>query len=143
MEESKNLNSKESEMKNEKACGVVILDNKKVLLVFQQNGFWGFPKGHVEADESEAETAIREVFEETGLWVSVDEKHRFEFSYDIKDSNIRKTVVLFPAKVVDDSKFKKQEDEIAELRWVETAEVEDLLTYEDWKAVWRKIKEVL
>ena len=57
-------------MKNEKACGAVIKNEEgKILLIFQQNGFWGFPKGHVEEGETEPETAVREVFEETGLWV--------------------------------------------------------------------------
>ena len=130
-------------MKNEKACGAVIENDGKILLIFQNNGFWGFPKGNVEKNETEAETAVREVFEETGLWIALDEKNRFEFSYDIKDKNIHKTVVLFTAKVVDDSKFKKQDDEIAEMRWVEKEKVETLLTYDDWKAVWRKIQNVI
>ena len=130
-------------MKNEKACGAVIENDGKILLIFQNNGFWGLPKGHVEKNETEAETAVREVFEETGLWIALDEKNRFEFSYDIKDKNIHKTVVLFTAKVVDDSKFKKQDDEIAEMRWVEKEKVETLLTYDDWKAVWRKIQNVI
>lgn len=130
-------------MKTEKACGAVIENGGKILMIYQQNGFWGFPKGHVEKNETEAETAVREIFEETGLWVEINEENRFEFSYDIKDSGIHKIVVLFTAKVVDDSKFKKQDKEIAEMRWVEKNEVEKLLTYEDWKAVWRKIEKVL
>ena len=130
-------------MKNEKACGAVIENDGKILMIFQNNGLWGFPKGHVEKDETEAETAIREIFEETGLWVELNEKNRFEFSYDIKDKNIHKTVVLFTAKVVDDSRFKKQDEEIAELRWVDGGKVEELLTYDDWKEVWRKIEKVL
>ena len=130
-------------MKNEKACGAVIEQDGKILMIFQNNGFWGFPKGHVEEGETEAETAVREIFEETGLWVVLNEENRFEFSYDIKAKSIHKTVVLFTAKVVDDSKFKKQDEEIAELRWVKREEVEDLLTYDDWKAVWRKIEKVI
>lgn len=130
-------------MKNEKACGAVIKKEGKILLIFQQNGFWGFPKGHVEEGETEAETAVREVFEETGLWVEINEKNRFEFSYDIKDLNIHKTVVLFTAKVVDESRFKKQDEEVAEMEWFEEDAVEDRLTFEDWKAVWRKIKKVI
>jgi isopentenyldiphosphate isomerase len=51
--------------------------------------------------------------------------------------------VLFTAKVVDDSRFKKQDEEIAELRWVDRGKVEELLTYDDWKEVWRKIEKVL
>jgi 8-oxo-dGTP pyrophosphatase MutT (NUDIX family) len=130
-------------MKNEKACGAVIEKDGKILLIFQQNGFWGFPKGHVEEGETEAETAVREVFEETGLWVEINEENRFEFSYDIKDLNIHKTVVLFTAKVVDDSRFKKQDEEVAEMDWFKEDDVEDRLTFEDWKAVWRKIKKVI
>lgn len=131
-------------MKNEKACGAVI-ENKegKILLIFQQNGFWGFPKGHVEEGETESETAVREVFEETGLWVELNEENRFEFSYNIKDLNIHKTVVLFTAKVVDDLRFKKQDEEIAEMDWFDKNDVEERLTFEDWKAVWRKIKKVI
>ena len=130
-------------MKTEKACGAVIEKDGEILMVYQQNGFWGFPKGHVEENETEAETAVREIFEETGLWVEINEENRFEFSYNIKELEVHKIVVLFTAKVVDDSKFKKQDKEIAEMKWVKKAEVEALLTYDDWKAVWRKIEKVL
>ncbi len=131
-------------MKTEKACGAVIEnEDGKILVIFQNNGFWGFPKGHVEENETEAETAVREVFEETGLWVVLNEENRFEFSYDIKDLNVHKVVVLFTAKFVDDSKFKKQDEEIKEMRWVDKNEVEKLLTFDDWKEVWLKIQKVL
>ncbi len=39
----------------------------EVLLIKDSYGNWGFPKGHVEADESLAEAALRECREETGL----------------------------------------------------------------------------
>lgn len=35
-------------MKHEKSCGCIIIEDKKVLLIKQTNGIWGFPKGHVE-----------------------------------------------------------------------------------------------
>ncbi len=131
-------------MKNEKACGAVIEnEDGKILVILQQNGFWGFPKGHVEEGETEAETAVREIFEETGLLVLINEENRFEFSYNIKDLNIHKTVVLFTAKVVDDSRFKKQDEEIKTMEWLEKADVEERLTYDDWKDVWLKIEKVL
>ena len=38
-----------------------------VLLIRDAYHHWGFPKGHVEASESAAEAALREVAEETGL----------------------------------------------------------------------------
>ena len=61
-------------MADEKACGAIIftMENnvrKYVILcghgIYQ--GYYGFPKGHVEEGETEQETVIREVKEETGL----------------------------------------------------------------------------
>lgn len=58
-------------MKTEKSCGVIPFIHKDdqlfVLLIKQTNGVNCFPKGHVEANESEEETAIRECIEETNL----------------------------------------------------------------------------
>ena len=129
--------------KTEKACGSVIEKDGKILLIFQNNGFWGFPKGHVEKDETEAETAVRETFEETGIWVEPNEEKRFTLEYDIKEKNIHKIVVLFAATIVDDTKFARQEEEIKELRWVPKNEVENLLTFDEWKDVWKKIIKAL
>lgn len=36
-------------------------------LVKHRAGHWGFPKGHPDVDESEEETAKRELLEETGI----------------------------------------------------------------------------
>ena len=59
-------------MKREKSCGVLVLRRQEeelyvVLLRHRFGGHWSFPKGHVEAGESERQTALREVREETGL----------------------------------------------------------------------------
>jgi ADP-ribose pyrophosphatase YjhB (NUDIX family) len=55
----------------EKSCGCIIIENRKVLLIKQTSGIWGFPKGHVEHDETEEETAKREVKEETNIDVEI------------------------------------------------------------------------
>lgn len=39
----------------------------RFLLIRDSYGNWGFPKGHLEAEESPAEAAVRETGEETGL----------------------------------------------------------------------------
>ena len=59
-------------IKREKSCGVLVLRQQEeelyvVLLRHRFGGHWSFPKGHVEAGESERQTALREVREETGL----------------------------------------------------------------------------
>ncbi len=58
-------------MNYEKSCGAVVFTRVdeaiKYLLVANLSGIYGFPKGHMEGNETEIETALREVFEETGL----------------------------------------------------------------------------
>ena len=66
----------------EKSCGAIIIykaneNNHKVLLVKNHNGrYWSFPKGHVEKGETEQQTAIREIKEETGLDVEIVDSFR-------------------------------------------------------------------
>jgi 8-oxo-dGTP diphosphatase len=56
------------------AAAVIVDDDGKVLLVKHTYGRlnWELPGGGAEANESAAETAVREVREETGLQVSVE-----------------------------------------------------------------------
>ena len=61
-------------MKFEKCCGCIILNEGKLLLVKHNVGHWGFPKGHMEKDEIEIQTAIREVKEETNVDVKIQEE---------------------------------------------------------------------
>lgn len=41
--------------------------NSEFLLLRNRRGFWGFPQGHKEKGETELQTLMREVSEETGL----------------------------------------------------------------------------
>ena len=58
-------------MKIEKSSGIIVYlrDEDKIyyLLLCDNRGDWGFPKGHMEKGETLEETARREIFEETGL----------------------------------------------------------------------------
>lgn len=129
-------------MKKEKACGTIIIDNNKVLLIRQKQGFYGFPKGHVEGNETEVETAIRETKEETNLDVVVDESKLFEISYIVND-NIDKNVVYFLAKLTGENNIIAQEEEINEVLWVDIDKAEDILTFDNLKELWKEVlKEV-
>ena len=125
-------------MKKEKACGTIIIDNNKVLLIQQKQGFYGFPKGHVEGNETEVETAIRETKEETNLDVVVDESKRFEISYIVND-NIDKKVVYFLAKLTGENNIIAQEEEINEVIWVDIDKAEDILTFDNLKELWKEV----
>jgi tRNA nucleotidyltransferase (CCA-adding enzyme) len=55
-----------------KKCGIILYDSdaKKYLLVHGHKSHkWGFPKGHMEKGETEEQTALRELEEETGILV--------------------------------------------------------------------------
>jgi 8-oxo-dGTP pyrophosphatase MutT (NUDIX family) len=41
--------------------------SSEFLLLRNRRGFWGFPQGHKERGETEIQTLLREVFEETGI----------------------------------------------------------------------------
>ena len=83
-------------MKYEKACGCVIIKEGKVLLIKDNHGNWGVPKGHVEKNETEIETAVRETKEETNIDVKIDESKRYVVEYKVGE-DIFKTVVYFIA----------------------------------------------
>ena len=125
----------------EKSCGCIIIKDNKVLLVCEKrrNNFWGFPKGHIEHYETEVETAKREVQEEVGLNVEIDESKRYEIKY-IVDDRIEKTAVFYVAKATSEE-ITKQEVEIADVKWCEFYEALDLLTYDNTKDLLKQVIE--
>lgn len=119
-------------MTKEKSCGAVIFrkhqDRFQFVLIQQRHGLhFGFPKGHVEKDESEKMTAKREVKEETGLDVEIFDHVKEKIRYSPRQGVI-KDVVYFLARAVN-HEFIPQEDEIAHVEWVDASEVMSLLTY--------------
>ena len=126
-------------MRQEKSCGTIVINDNKVLVIRQKQGFWGFPKGHIEEGESEIQTAIRETKEETNLDVIIEDKTRFCLTYVIEDKNIHKEVVYFVAKVDGKVDIKPQIEEINGIVWIEIAKVEDILTFDNLKELWKVV----
>lgn len=122
----------------EKSCGAIIFNEGKVLVVKQTSGFYGFPKGHVEIGETEKETAIREIKEETGLDIKIISDKRYTQSYIVKE-NVHKDVVFFLASIENNNE-KRQVEEIEEILWVDINEVENILTYDSLKELWKEAK---
>ncbi|MGN1050831.1 MAG: bis(5'-nucleosyl)-tetraphosphatase [Acutalibacteraceae bacterium] len=118
----------------EKSCGgLVFYRNKqgvRVLLVKNHNGrYWSFPKGHMEFGETEEETAIREIKEETGLDVKLLKGFR-EVSDYCPFGKIRKRVVFFLAQAFTDN-VTDQESEIDSHIWVDLQQARKNCTYEN------------
>lgn len=126
-------------LRKEKCCGCIIIENNKVLLVYEKNrNFWGFPKGHMEKGENEIETALREVKEEVGLDVEIiDKEKRYILNYIIRDE-IDKTTVLYLA-TSKNKEIVMQESEIEKVKWCDFEEALETLTFDNSKEVFKKV----
>ena len=129
-------------MQQEKSCGCIVINEKnQVLLIHHNAGHWDFPKGHVEKGETEVQTAIREVKEETNIDVEVNDKYRYTVEYSPKEDVI-KEVVYFLAKNISDDK-EAQLEEVSEVQWFNFDEAFDKITYNTSKEILEKLKEDL
>ena len=107
-------------MNYEYSCGAVVftrIDGAPHYLLVrakdQPEGCHGFPKGHMEPGETERETALREIFEETGLRVELLEGFRAVTEYPLPTPpDTRKRVVFFLAEYAD-QQVRIQETELA------------------------------
>ena len=107
-------------MKNEKSCGIIVFTREndiiKYVIIKSIGGFYGFPKGHVENNETETQTAIREVFEEVGLKPTLINGFRETVEYYIPSADVQKQVVYFLGEYNNqDIVFQKEELLSAEL----------------------------
>ena len=131
-------------MQHEKSCGAIVYrkfhGNTELLLIKNQNGgHWSFPKGHVEAGETEEETALREIMEETGIEVILDTSFRRVITYTPKKETT-KDVIYFLAKAVTYD-YTPQEEEIAQIKWVEINHAATILSYDNDRQLVAQAKE--
>ena len=127
----------------EKSCGAVVYrrfhGNTEILLIRHiRSGYWSFPKGHVEKGETEVETAVREIKEETNLDVLIDDGFRETVTFSPR-KDTSKTVVYFVGKAISRD-AKPQIDEISEMRWTEIGQAPSYLTYDNDKLIASKAK---
>jgi len=100
---------------------------RQYLLARHNGGHWSFPKGHVEGCEKEAETARREIREETGLTAEIDTGFRQVVTY-YPEPGVVKDVIFFAATPAGGQE-KAQEEEIAEIGWFTFEEACPLVTF--------------
>ena len=126
----------------EKSCGVVLFNSDKFLLLQHINeysrvdGHWDFPKGHVELDEEEIDTALRELKEETEIEdVDIIPSFKQFINYNIsKDTlSVSKKVIFFLAetKVWDVSLSSEHQNYV----WLNFEEAVERLTYDNAKNI--------
>ena len=125
-------------MTYEKSCGAVLFTRRgksiRYVIVHQRRGSWGFPKGHVEAGESERETALREIYEEVGIRPRLIDGFREESRYMLPRSTIRKTVVLFLAEY-ENQRIHPQKEELIDAPLLSYEEALSRLPHEDTRRI--------
>ena len=121
-------------MKKEKSCGcIVINDRNEILLIHHNAGHWDFPKGHIEEGETEVQTAIREVKEETNIDVEVNEEYRYSTKYSPKEDVI-KQVIYFLARNISDNR-QAQLEEVSEVKWFSMNDAIEKITYDNSREI--------
>lgn len=126
-------------MTYEYSCGAVVFTRTdgvpRYLMIREKTGHWGFPKGHMEAGETEKQTALREVFEETGVRVRLLEGFRAGTEYDLRElPGTRKRVAFFLGEF-QEQELRLQAGEVADFALVPYCKAMELLRHEDAKRI--------
>jgi len=127
-------------MITEKSCGAIVYtkDHNRIqyVIIRSKEGIYGFPKGHMEGAESEAETALREVSEETGLTVRLIHGFRTEDSYTfVRNGETRvKQVVYFLGKFSNQIPI-AQEEEVSSIHLMDYDSALAVFQFENTKSL--------
>ena len=129
-------------LKYEKSCGALVFrqDPKTgrmyiLMIRHKHGGHRSFPKGHVEAGETERQTAVREVEEETAVRIRITSPFCEKVHYSPMPG-VQKEVVYFLAQT-DQKSTRARDGEIADVEWVPVESAERSLTHENDKIVLR------
>ena len=120
--------------KTKSAGGIVLNQQKNVLIVKQRNDVWSLPKGHIEDGESVREAAEREIKEESGitslnLIQDLGSYERFKIGKDGQDDNQELKQIylfLFSTNQID---LNPIDPDNPDAKWVAPEEVPQYLTH--------------
>ena len=132
-------------MKQEKSCGAVLFREENhvrtYLVIRSVNGHSTLCKGHVEPGETEHQTAVREIQEETALCVEFVENFREVITYSPYEGCM-KDVVFFLARVTGGT-LTSQQSEVAEAWFLPYAQAVQRLTHESDRDILKKAEDFL
>ena len=124
----------------EHSCGIVLFHAKKILLLkYKGGGHWDFPKGHIEKGESETETTLRELREETGISnvkLFSNFREKIEYSFRRGRSIIKKQVIYFLGETEENDITLSHEH--TDFIWANPDDALNIVTYQKSKSILNK-----
>ena len=129
----------------EKSCGAVVYTgdgtDRRYLIIRMNLGHCGLPKGHIEKFETERDTAMREVLEETGVKITLDPDFRKSVVYSLTARTTKESVYFLGRFEGEDVKI--QEAEVSSYRLCSYEEARRYITYENDRAILDAAEELL
>jgi 8-oxo-dGTP pyrophosphatase MutT (NUDIX family) len=113
----------------QRAAGGFILKNNAVLSIYRYE-HWDFPKGHVEAGETDEEAAMREVTEETGIdnLVIIKDLNYTYHVYPYKEHFVLKQTHWYEMHTAcDKTPIPQTEEEIHRVEWIPLQNIDIVL----------------
>ena len=109
----------------------IIDDEIRYLLIKDFHNNWGFPKGHLEDDETFIQAALREIKEEVGVDATINTEFEDELTYQLKNGNEKHSIYYLA--YFDKQKPVKQLEEVQEIRILNYIAAINLLTFDNMK----------
>lgn len=137
-------------MIKQSSAGVVVYrmseDGNRVYLLLQYpRGNWDFPKGKLKFNETWKKGALRELLEETGLTLNLNNHFEYSYSYlfnDTRGNRIEKTIVFFLAKASFDSLVILSQEHV-DFLWLPYEQARMQLPFENIKNLLDQVEQFL
>ena len=136
-------------MRQDESFGVIPLSKKQgrwevFLIQHNRSGYWGFPKGHAEDNETPEQAAFRELKEETNLeLVHLLKKEPLmeQYTFIMEGERVFKRVSYFLAEV--SGNIVLQSQEIHDGKWVPLSEALAQVTHQEGKSILAQVEKIL
>jgi len=116
----------------------------RFLLIRDPYEHWGFPKGHLEGEETPAEAAFRESMEETGLTdlMLLGPIRIIDWHFRFKGRYIHKFCHFFLFESPGAEVIPQQDEGITDFRWLTIEEALEQLSYDNARGVLKRAGEM-